>query len=727
MPVTAGCTSHHCVLCFQLGRMLRWRRILLHHFLLYLGSLFYLRTLLCSTQYPFDDLEYYPTVKPFEAGKFQNFIPYVSSPLVGSSQKSNQLDFAKTPPYSGTFSSANHEVVGVLQARWNRTEISANLTTKTSSVKPDGGVTVQYWLPGNPFGSSPSQDVRDKESETRFVSSDTGEATTVGSRLRQNGRSVSSSEDRSNVIHGAPSSSTTASAWGKIKAQFLPDQYDMPVDQGNDPLVHLRKNGTATREAHRGSYFPLAEHISKTNDLVRLYGPDSPELQETAQSVLQVLRQTGNDTDIYNAVSTLPPDIIIKLVMNSTDAYSLVRCRKGYQAVSTSLCASPLGEEVPIQGSCVGAGSYDTDMGRCFTVSEIEPISTCPIGYRIARTPLDYRYGPCRPIERLPALPSCDPPYVLDPPMAKCLYNSTHPGYIGCPPGAKTLNETTCAVSTQVVRIPQCPPGYKSTLLKDGSGECSKTLKFRGEYLATPRCKGGAKELVNYDLYDEENHPLVTCIATEVIKTFAACPPETIPYEDYLEAGNDPPVIFDSSLGHPARTCVRTEEGIIRPSCHDMLGQVPFILLGRGETEPFDYSLMMPNSLVEEVIRPDWTKLSRRIGGNGNVYYERENLEISIHCLSFHYAQPVLRCPEGTVQNGLKLEECKRKAFVDFVLMCPPGYTLNEAGLVFGPYNAPKPKCIGKLRAATQYYCPEVCVGTNSTRCGKEVANSLTT
>ncbi|EPT25246.1 hypothetical protein TGPRC2_251820 [Toxoplasma gondii TgCatPRC2] len=259
-------------------------------------------------------------------------------------------------------------------------------------------------------------------------------------------------------------------------------------------------------------------------------------------------------------------------------------------------------------------------------------------------------------------------------------------------------------------------------LQKDGTGECRKKLKFRGDYLATPRCKGGAKESINYDLYDEENHPLVTCIATEVIKIFASCPPGTIPYEDYLKAGNDPPVIFDSALGHPAKTCVAIDEGLIRPSCHDMIRQVPFILLGRGEAEPFNYSLMMPNSLVEEVVRPDWTKFSRQTGETGNLYYAREDLEVSIQCLSFHYAQPVMRCPDGTVQNALNLEECKRKAFVDFVLICPPGYTLNEAGLVFGLYNAPKPKCIGKLRAATQYYCPEVCGRSNTTRCGEDIA-----
>lgn len=34
---------------------------------------------------------------------------------------------------------------------------------------------------------------------------------------------------------------------------------------------------------------------------------------------------------------------------------------------------------------------------------------------------------------------------------------------------------------------------------------------------------------------------------------------------------------------------------------------------------------------------------------------------------------------------------------------------LNELGLVFSPYNMPKPTCIAKLKASTQYYCPEVC------------------
>ncbi|PFH31437.1 hypothetical protein BESB_028720 [Besnoitia besnoiti] len=431
-------------------------------------------------------------------------------------------------------------------------------------------------------------------------------------------------------------------------------------------------------------------------------------MKATAQLVLDELRENMNNTDLLEAVSSLPPDAIIRLSINSTDPYMLLRCRKGYAPVSTTTCAYSLGEEVPIQASCLGGGTYDPDMGHCFTVSEVEPISACPIGYRIARTPLDSHYGPCRPVERLPAVPSCDLPYVLDPAMSRCLYNTTHPGYIGCPPGAKPLNNTTCAVATQVYRIPQCPRGYTGRLLKDGSGECKKTIKFRGDYLAAPRCKAGAKELIEYDLYDDDNHPLVTCVATEVIKTFAPCPPETVPYDDYIKHGNDPPILFDRLLGHPAKTCVQVVEGLVRPSCYDMIKQVPFILLARGETEPLDYTLMVPHSLVEEVIKPDWANFSRRTGETGNTYYTKGDFELSIHCLSFHYAQPVLRCPEGTVQNALNLQECKRKAFVDFVLTCPPGYALNEIGLVFGLYNAPNPKCIGKLRAATQFYCPKV-------------------
>lgn len=61
-----------------------------------------------------------------------------------------------------------------------------------------------------------------------------------------------------------------------------------------------------------------------------------------------------------------------------------------------------------------------------------------------------------------------------------------------------------------------------------------------------------------------------------------------------------------------------------------------------------------------------------RAGETGKEYYTREDLEISIHCLEFHYAQPVMRCPDGSVQWELNLQECKMKGFVDFVLTCPP-------------------------------------------------------
>lgn len=113
-------------------------------------------------------------------------------------------------------------------------------------------------------------------------------------------------------------------------------------------------------------------------------------------------------------------------------------------------------------------------------VAQVEPISSCPMGYKIARTPVDYQYGPCRPLQRIPPKPTCDSPFVLDPAVGRCLYNSTHPGYLGCPPGARNLNETACAVAKQVLRTPECPPGNEAILLVSRaiSSGCHTTGRF---------------------------------------------------------------------------------------------------------------------------------------------------------------------------------------------------------------------------------------------------------
>ncbi|EPR63295.1 putative transmembrane protein [Toxoplasma gondii GAB2-2007-GAL-DOM2] len=356
--------------------MLRRRRILQRLVFLYLGGLLYFRIIQCCAQYLFDDsAEYYPTVKPFEAGKFQNFIPYVSSPLFGSAKKGDQLDFPTSFLYSGVLSPESHKFVEAFQTRWNRTENRANLSTKQSSVNPNGELAFQHWLPEDfvrsTVPSSPSEDAGEKEPKPESASSETEEATTAGVRFIQNERLFFSLEDRPPDLQSMSSSGTAARTWGKIKTQMLHDHYDMPGDHGYEPFVHTRTNATVTRSSQWDGYFPVVDHISKTNDLLRLATPDAIAIQDVADYVLEELRQRGNSTTFYDAVSTLPPDIIVAMGMDSSDAYSVVRCLKGYQAVSTSVCASPLGEEIPIQGSCVGAGAYDTEMSRCFTVSEV--------------------------------------------------------------------------------------------------------------------------------------------------------------------------------------------------------------------------------------------------------------------------------------------------------------------------------------------------------------------
>ncbi|PHJ21900.1 transmembrane protein, partial [Cystoisospora suis] len=634
---------------------------------------------LCLGQFFFDDFEEYPTVKPFEAGKFQRFVPQVDAPF-GTGHSRGPL----SPILENAY--IPEDVLAVLQASRNSTsEESYTVTSKALGEQSQGRASALF----APEGEAISSGRQSNRKRLEFQSSVHPPAVRIEEAATP-GRRQPKQPDSSSHFYRSSS---------KIKVQTL--------DEDTAPEAADTSKTEDGKSGRRFSPHPLAEHLQKASHIIRAERP-SAELRERADEVLRDIRRGSNNTELADAIATLPVDMIVKFGTVTADPYVIVRCRKGFEAVSTTLCAAPLGEEIPILGSCLGAATFDRDTGHCFTVSEVEPISACPIGYRIARTPLDYQYGPCRPIERIPAIPSCDSPFVLDPAVGRCLYNSTHPGYLGCPPGARSLNETACAVAKQVLKTPECPPGNEKILLRDGTAECRKTVKSRGDYLARPRCRGGAQEKLNYDLYDENNHPVVTCISTQVTKGIASCPPKTVPYREYIKKGNDPPVIYDNTLGSPDRTCVEVVEGLIRPSCHEMSKQVPFVLLNRGEREPFDYRLMLPLAVVEQVIQPDWSKYEKHTGESGKEYYTREDLEISIHCLEFHYAQPVMRCPNGTMQWDLNLQECKRKGFVDFVLTCPPGYVLNELGLVFSPYNMPKPKCIAKLRASTQYYCPEV-------------------
>lgn len=106
--------------------------------------------------------------------------------------------------------------------------------------------------------------------------------------------------------------------------------------------------------------------------------PVLSELRERAEEVLRHIREGTNRTDFADAIATLPVDMIVKFGTVTADPYVIVRCRNGFEPVSTSLCAAPLGEEIPILGSCLGAATFDRETGSCFTVSEV--VESKPLG-----------------------------------------------------------------------------------------------------------------------------------------------------------------------------------------------------------------------------------------------------------------------------------------------------------------------------------------------------------
>eukprot|EP00921_Rhytidocystis_pertsovi_P024659 GHVQ01039688.1.p1 GENE.GHVQ01039688.1~~GHVQ01039688.1.p1 ORF type:complete len:981 (+),score=165.28 GHVQ01039688.1:172-3114(+) len=560
--------------------------------------------------------------------------------------------------------------------------------------------------------------------------------------------------------------------------------------------------------------------------------PEAVLLKIEALKVLKNFAERVKSREQFEALKSLPDKVLIGI--DPQDPLSLVVCPTGQGPVSLFQCARAQSKERPIVGSCFGAAAYDPELGYCFTVSEAQPTAKCPAGYKVARFPTDKFLGSCKSTLKVPALPHCDPPYVLLPDTQSCAFNITTPGYIGCPMGSiKVPDESRCEAAVQQLKKVDCPEGWLPKLTPEGKGQCLQPRRFKGNYFGEPKCPLGTEEDIDYGNLDTNGKPLVACRTTLVVDGKASCPTATTPYYDYVvNYDNHPPVMFDQDLGSPGRTCIKKEELDVVPSCTDPLQNFVFISPGR-RSDPPRYDLLLPVSDVIQQANPVWSKFTKHlslpylptihyptvggpktlqelesmptaltdhappvqpqlpppppsvpvlvdmsptelssssvvvhdksryphsysrsfskliandvhyntrhlqaaeerdeeegggdeedphslfsgptfsVGGiSGDVFYRSPGgQDIVVSCLLFKSAKPTLKCPKGLEQSRRNPSLCRQRGYTNFRLSCPSGYVLNEAKLLYEAdhYDWPRPMCIGKLQAATEYYCP---------------------
>lgn len=78
---------------------------------------------------------------------------------------------------------------------------------------------------------------------------------------------------------------------------------------------------------------------------------------------------------------------------------------------------------------------------------------------------------------------------------------------------------------------------------------------------------------------------------------------------------------------------------------------------------------------------------------------------IRVICQSSEKAQFYLSCPETFKLR--KDGSCRGLGFINFQVICPEGFALDQLSLSTSKYRFPKARCIGQIPTATQYYCPE--------------------
>lgn len=224
-----------------------------HAVLLVFEVLSHYRCSLCLGQYFLEDFEEYPTVKPFEAGKFQKFVPHVDVPFsVGQKPKgplSPILENAYIP----------EDVLAILLPARNDTTYAGHTVTGKS-------------LPGH----SSVLPAPEKE-----AISDGWQGEKKRPRSQASGNPLSTREEeaappgRRQPKQPDPSASSHRDTV-KIKMQALEEG---TVAQANGTYKSQNAKG-----GRRFSSVPLAEHLQKAGHIIRAERPSAGELGPTVIS-----------------------------------------------------------------------------------------------------------------------------------------------------------------------------------------------------------------------------------------------------------------------------------------------------------------------------------------------------------------------------------------------------------------------------------------------------------
>ncbi|PFH31436.1 hypothetical protein BESB_028710 [Besnoitia besnoiti] len=266
--------------------MIRLARPRLFVFHVCASALLPINILSSSGQFLLDEsAEYYPAVKPFEAGKFQSFIPYAAQPLTPLQKTGVQL--ASSPAVALFEGSATdyRDVLAVIQTNWRKPEVSNQPVTQDVS-SPPIGESVPDKKPSLVRSRSASLPAVQKEKDEQADSSASSKAERVAETalsLIEEGQSLSSPWHRPNTPVEVLNVHTTGKTATGIKAQVLPEQYGPHGGIVNDSIIRTMNHEAVIEEAKWDFYFPKAELITKANDFVRRFGVDSPGLTSPTQ------------------------------------------------------------------------------------------------------------------------------------------------------------------------------------------------------------------------------------------------------------------------------------------------------------------------------------------------------------------------------------------------------------------------------------------------------------